>query len=93
MLNELGDPVTHVLNVSEPRPAHGSPSTACLKIRLVGVVEIGLEVTEHRRQWIEPVVGNRDRLRIAQLRECFHIEAIVALLLVVFDVVRLVLLD
>src|SRR5216684_2527378 len=46
------------------------------EIRLVWVVEIGLEVTEHRRHRIEPVVGTRHGLRVAQLRERLHIEPI-----------------
>src|SRR6266705_3431799 len=55
----------------------------CLpEIRLVWVVEIGLEVAEHWRHRIEPVVGNRHGLRVAQLRKRLHIEPIIALLVV-----------
>jgi len=55
----------------------------CLpEIGLVWVVEIGLEVAEHRRHRIEPVVSNRHGLRVAQLRKCLHIETIIALLVV-----------
>ena len=52
------------------------------EIRFVWVVEIGPEITEHWRHRIEAVVGDRHRLRVAQLGKRLHIEAIIALLVV-----------
>src|SRR5713226_2144950 len=52
------------------------------KIRFIWVVIIGFQIAEHRRHRIETVVGNRHRLRVAQLCERLRIEAIIALLVV-----------
>ncbi len=85
--HQIRRPVQKRWLLSVPGTRHSSPCSqlpvCCLsEIRLVWVVEIGLQVAKHRRHRIEPVVGNRHRLRVAQLRECLHIKPIIALLVV-----------
>src|SRR5208337_3845377 len=43
----------------------------------VGVVEVGLEIAERGRQWVQPVIGKYDGLRVLEFREGLHVEAIV----------------
>src|ERR1700726_1751425 len=45
------------------------------KIRFVRVVEVWLQVAEHRRQRVCAVVSDGHRLRIAEFREGLHVEA------------------
>src|SRR6266851_5187097 len=52
------------------------------KVGLVDIVEIRFEVAEHRRQWVETVISQRDGLRVLQFRKRFHIESVVPLLAV-----------
>src|SRR5579863_4600304 len=44
------------------------------KVGFVRVVEVGLEVTEHRRHRVCAVIRDGDRLRVAQLREGLHVK-------------------
>src|SRR6516225_3038117 len=52
-------------------------SRKLFKVGKVWVVEIGLEVTECRRNGIKPVIGKHDGLRILEFRERLHVESIV----------------
>ena len=48
------------------------------EVRIVGVVVMGLQIAKCRWRWVDSVVGKDYRLRVAQLHEGFHVEAIVA---------------
>ena len=51
------------------KPVHQSaPSSSCWKYDLFGIVVIGFEITERRRDWIQTVVGDDHGLRVAQAR-------------------------
>src|SRR6202030_520393 len=49
------------------------------KVRIVRIVVVGLEVTEHRWRRVDSVVGRDYGLGIAQLHERLDVEAVVAL--------------
>src|ERR1700722_6581366 len=48
------------------------------KVRIVGVVVVGLEVAKHRWRGIDSVVGQDHRLSVAQLHKSLDIEPVVA---------------
>lgn len=54
------------------------------KVRFIYIVQVRLQITEHRRQRVEPVVSQSDGLCILQFREGLHIEPVVPLLAVRF---------
>jgi hypothetical protein len=52
------------------------------KVGLVYVIEVGLEVAIHRRQWFKAIVSKRYRLSVLKFRKRLHIKSEVPLLAV-----------
>ncbi len=58
------------------------PVRELAKVGFIYVVQIRLQITEHRRQGIEPVVSQGDGLCVLEFRECLRIKPVVPLLAV-----------